>query len=326
MTLVQDDDSPGFEIGGQCIADDLQAEVLAWSTHLALERGYSRHTLDAYRRDLSQFLFFLSRHIGGIPGLAVVTGLTPADLRSFLADRRNNGAQNRSLARTLAALRSFARHLERRGHGNATVFANVRSPKLKRSLPKPVSARAAIQMASADIRAGEAIQDWVLARDAAVIGLLYGCGLRISEALDLLRQDAPVGDADSITITGKGNKVRQVPVIVPVRMAIETYLAGCPTVLPPDGPLFVGVKGKKLSPRIIQLVIARMRGALRLDASATPHALRHSFATHLMVRGGDLRAIQELLGHASLSTTQIYTAVDSKRLLEAYRGAHPRER
>lgn len=304
----------------------LQAQVQGWLGHLSLERQYSSHTIESYRRDLIQFLQFLTRHLGGLPAVETVTNVSPADLRAYLADRRHTGAQNRSLARALASLRSFARHLERQGHGSSTVFNAVRSPKLKRSLPKPVSSSAAVQLTDADLRAGENRPEWVLTRDAAVIGLLYGCGLRISEALGLRRSEAPVGERDLLTIVGKGNKTRQIPVIEPVRAAIEAYLAGCPFALAAEGPLFVGVKGGPLSPRIIQLVIERMRGALRLDASATPHALRHSFATHLMVRGGDLRAIQELLGHASLSTTQIYTAVDSGRLLEAYRSAHPRER
>jgi integrase/recombinase XerC len=323
---VPDGDRGARPVQALCASADLQSLAAAWLSHLTLERRYSAHTLDAYRRDLAQFLFFLSHHFGSLLNLAAMVQVTQSDLRAFLASKRTNGAQNRSLARTLAALRSFSRYLEKAGHGSATIFTNVRSPKLNRSLPKPVNAAAAVRMASADIRTGEAREEWVLSRDAAVIGLLYGCGLRISEALGLLRGHAPVGSCDTLTIIGKGNKTRQVPVIVPVRTTIETYLAECPFDLPPEGPLFVGVKGNQLSPRIIQLVIERMRGMLRLDSSATPHALRHSFATHLMVRGGDLRAIQELLGHASLSTTQIYTAVDSQRLLDAYRNAHPRER
>ena len=329
QSLTSDSPDTGSPPGPAAIfsaSADLQARAVAWLSHLALERRYSGHTLEAYSRDLAQFLFFLTHYSGGLPDLSAMAALTPTDLRAFLAERRNTGAQNRSLARTLAALRSFARHLEKDGHGSATIFTNVRSPKLKRSLPKPVSANAAVRMASADVRSGEAREEWVLARDAAVIGLLYGCGLRISEALGLARAQAPIGNCDLLTIIGKGNKARQVPVIAAVRTAVETYLAECPFDLSPEGPLFIGVKGKQLSPRIIQLVIERMRGALRLDSTATPHALRHSFATHLMVRGGDLRAIQELLGHASLSTTQIYTSVDSQRLLDAYRSAHPRER
>lgn len=337
MTDVQDSDSTGATAesaatvdacgyAGVPVHNQVQAQVQAWLGHLSLERQYSHHTIEAYQRDISYFINFLTRHYGGLPDIAAITGISPADLRSYLADRRKDGAQSRSLARCLASLRSFARHLERQGFGSSTVFNAVRSPKLTRTLPKPVSANAAIQMACTDIRAGEARPDWVLARDAAVIGLLYGCGLRISEALGLSRRNAPAGDCELLEITGKGNKTRQVPVIEPVRAAVDAYLAACPVHLPPEGPLFVGVRGGPLSPRIIQLVIERMRGALRLDATATPHALRHSFATHLMVRGGDLRAIQELLGHASLSTTQLYTAVDSQRLLDAYRNAHPKAR
>jgi integrase/recombinase XerC len=179
-------------------------------------------------------------------------------------------------------------------------------------------------MTHTEIRDGEARDPWILARDAAVIALLYGAGLRIAEALSIRRQDAPVGLLDSVTILGKGRKTRSAPVIAPVRREIENYLKLCPYALAPGGPLFVGAKGGPLSPRIIQLTVARLRGALGLPDSATPHALRHSFATHLLGRGGDLRTIQELLGHASLSTTQIYTAIDSKRLMEAYRAAHPR--
>ncbi len=181
-------------------------------------------------------------------------------------------------------------------------------------------------MADAGTRAGEAREPWVLARDAAVIGLLYGSGLRIAEALGILRADAPTGTADGLTVTGKGGKMRSVPVLAPVRRAIEEYLALCPWNLPGTGPLFVGQKGGPLSPRIIQLAVEGLRGALGLDARATPHALRHSFATHLLSRGGELRAIQELLGHASLSTTQIYTQVDAARLMAAYDSVHPRAR
>ncbi len=185
------------------------------------------------------------------------------------------------------------------------------------------SARALVDVES---RAGDARPDWILARDSAVLGLLYGAGLRISEALSIKRHEAPTGETDIVTVTGKGGKVRSVPVIAPVQRAIARYLSFCPWPLPSNGPLFVGAKGGALSPRIIQLAVAELRGALGLPETATPHALRHSFATHLLGKGGDLRTIQELLGHASLSTTQIYTAIDSARLLEAYRGAHPRAR
>jgi len=234
--------------------------------------------------------------------------------------------QSRSLMRQLAALRSFARHLEREGHGTASAFAAVRSPKAPRNLPRPLSAESAVAVTGTELRAGENRKPWILARDAAVLSLLYGAGLRISEALGLRRRDAPIHGTDAITVTGKGAKMRSVPVIPAIRRAVEEYLRLCPYGLPPEGPLFVGVRGGPLSPRIIQLAVEELRGALGLPDSATPHALRHSFATHLLARGGDLRGIQELLGHASLSTTQLYTKVDAARLMDAFEAAHPRAR
>jgi integrase/recombinase XerC len=271
-------------------------------------------------------LQFAAAHFGACPSLATFARLGTSDLRAFLAARRGLGAGNRSLLRQLAGLRSFARYLERNGKGKALAFSSVRAPRAKRSLPKPLSIAAARQMVLADASGGENQPRWVIARDHAVLCLLYGAGLRISEALGVKRSEAPVAGRDSLTVSGKGQKTRTVPIIAPIRQAVETYLALCPYPLAPDGPLFLGVRGGPLSPRIIQLAVARLRGALGLAESATPHALRHSFATHLLERGGDLRSIQELLGHASLSTTQLYTAVDSTRLLEAYRAAHPRGR
>jgi integrase/recombinase XerC len=197
-------------------------------------------------------------------------------------------------------------------------------------LPKPLAVPQAKRIADTDLRAGEEREPWIFARDAAVLALLYGSGLRIAEALSLKRRDVPPppgegkGGGDTLTVTGKGNKARMVPVLPAVLTLIADYIGLCPYDLPDDGPLFVGTKGGSLSPRIIQLTMERLRGALGLPDTATPHALRHSFATHLLSRGGDLRAIQELLGHASLSTTQIYTAVDTERLLDAYNAAHPR--
>ena len=260
------------------------------------------------------------------PGLVTFAQLAPADLRAFMAHRRRDGVESRSLSRNLAGLRSFARHLEREDCGKAAVFSAVRSPKIARRLPKPIPVEAAREMTDPATRLGEERADWVLARDAAVLALLYGAGLRIGEALGLTRAEAPVAGRDSLTVTGKGRKTRIVPIIQPIGRAVANYLALCPVALPDDGPLFVGVRGGPLSPRIIQLAVEQLRGGLGLPASATPHALRHSFATHLLGRGGDLRAIQELLGHASLSTTQVYTAVDSRRLIAAYRAAHPRAR
>jgi integrase/recombinase XerC len=304
---------------------DVTAEIAGWLRFLGAERRMSPKTLEAYRRDVGQFLRFLAEHLGGTPSLKALAKLTPADVRAFMAARRAQGAGNRSLMRGLAGARSFARFLERNGKGKVGALAAVRTPKLPRTLPKPLSIATAKRIADIDLRAGEAREPWIIARDAAVLGLLYGSGLRIAEALGLKRKDAPLpGVGDSLTVIGKGNKSRMVPVLPQVAKLIADYVALCPLELPGDGPLFIGARGGPLGPRIVQLAMARLRGALGLPDSATPHALRHSFATHLLARGGDLRAIQELLGHASLSTTQIYTAVDSERLLEVYASAHPR--
>ena len=304
------------------IAPDVAAEIARWLGYLGAERRMSPKTLEAYARDVGQFLGFLAEHLGGAPSLKQLAKLTPADVRAFMAARRSDGAGNRTLMRVLAGARSFARFLERNGKGKVGALAAVRTPKLPRTLPKPLSIATAKRIADTELRAGEAREPWILARDAAVLGLLYGCGLRIAEALSLKRKDLPEGDA--LTVTGKGNKTRMVPVLPQVAKLIADYVALCPLELPADGPLFVGARGGPLTARVVQLAMARLRGALGLPDSATPHALRHSFATHLLARGGDLRAIQELLGHASLSTTQIYTAVDSERLLEVYASAHPR--
>ncbi len=304
----------------------LAAGVEEWLAHLSGERRVSGNTLGAYRRDLGQFLRFLSVHFGETPSLAILERLTPAELRAFLAARRRAGVGSRSLARQLSGLRSFARHIERGGFSKLAVFSSLRSPKQARRLPKALTAKAACAVVDPASRSGDSRPEWILARDAAVLALLYGAGLRISEALSILRKDAPVGRLDHVSIVGKGGKTRSVPVIAPLQKAIARYLDLCPYSLPQDGPLFVGAKGGRLSARVIQLAVERLRGSLGLAETATPHALRHSFATHLLGRGGDLRTIQELLGHASLATTQIYTAVDSARLVEAYRGAHPRAR
>lgn len=298
----------------------------AWLDRLGHERRLSPATLEAYSRDVRQFLAFLAAHLGAPPTPRTLGSLKPIDIRAFLAARRRDGVESRSLMRQLAGLRSFARHLEAAGHGDASALVNARGPRLPRTLPRPLSPAAARAVADVDTRAGEEREPWIIARDAAVLALLYGCGLRISEALGLRRKDAPVAGRAVITVRGKGGKTRQSPVIAPVSAAIADYLAQCPWSLPPDGPLFVGARGGPLSPRIIQLAMERLRGALGLPETATPHALRHSFATHLLGRGGDLRAIQDLLGHASLSTTQIYTRVDSARLMQAYGQAHPRAR
>lgn len=303
-------------------APDLADGVERWRRHLALERRASPETVEAYDRDVEQFLRFLTEHLGEPPTLAALSELRPADLRAFLARRRGQGIAARSLGRNLAGVRSLARFLERRDGVNAAPFRAVRAPKAGRSLPHPLTASAAGRLTDA----GESLAEepWVAARDAAVFTLLYGCGLRISEALGLLRRDAPVEGARALRITGKGGKTRIVPVLPIVGRAVADYLRLCPFVLAPDEALFRGVKGGPLSPRLIQLAIERLRGALGLPDTATPHALRHSFATHLLGAGGDLRTIQELLGHASLSTTQVYTDVDAARLLDVYNRTHPR--
>jgi integrase/recombinase XerC len=306
-------------------APDTAREIRQWLAYLGAERRMSPETVEAYGRDVRQFLAFLNDHFGRRVSLAMLSGLATQDVRAFMARRRSDGIGGRSLMRALAGARSFARFLERQGKGRVAALSAIRAPKVEKTLPKPLAVAPARRLADTDLRAGEEREPWVLARDAAVLALLYGSGLRISEALGLKTKDVPKpGAGDSITVIGKGRKSRMVPVLQPVLVLIAEYVALCPYALAPDQPLFVGAKGGPLSPRIIQLVMERLRGALNLPETATPHALRHSFATHLLGRGGDLRAIQELLGHASLSTTQIYTAIDTERLLEVYNSAHPR--
>jgi integrase/recombinase XerC len=300
----------------------LRQAALEWLGHLERERRLSKNTLEAYRRDLEQFLRFLTTHLGGPAQLQDLSALKTADARAFMAQRRTDGVGARTLGRQVAALRSFARFCEKRGYAATTAFAGIRPPKQPKSLPKALAIGEARQLV--DTAEAMAEEPWIAARDTAVLMLLYGCGLRISEALGLTRANAPTGRVETIRVVGKGGRERVVPVLPAVRRAVEAYVAICPFVLAPAEPLFRGARGGPLSPRLIQLATERLRSALGLEASVTPHALRHSFATHLLGRGGDLRTIQELLGHASLSTTQIYTKVDSERLLEVYRMAHPR--
>ena len=304
------------------VAPKVAAELESWLRQLGDERRFSPKTVEAYRRDVLQFLAFLAEHLGGAPSLKDLAALEPADVRAFLAARRSEGIGSRSLMRALAGMRGFARFLEGNGKGKVGALAAVRAPKIGRTLPRPLPAAAAKRVADPDLCAGDGREPWIHARDAAVLALLYGGGLRISEALGLKRGD--FGGRDTVTVTGKGNKQRMVPVLPQVAKLVADYLALCPYDLGADGPLFVGAKGGPLPARVVQLAMARLRGALGLPETATPHALRHSFATHLLARGGDLRSIQELLGHASLATTQIYTEVDAERLIEAYRSAHPR--
>lgn len=302
-------------------APDLLDKRREWLESLRDERRLSPNTLDAYERDSRQFLSFLTGHLGGPARIADVHTLRTADLRAFLAFRRRQGAGARSLGRHLAGLRSFLRYLERQGLVNAAAAGAIRAPKQPKSLPKPLTDRQAVAVVAAETQLHDEL--WIAARDAAVLTLLYGCGLRISEALGLRPADAQPGDT-VLRVTGKGGKTRIVPLLPLVIEAVETYRTLCPYVLASDGPMFRGARGGPLQPAIIQRGMQKLRGAFGLPDTATPHALRHSFATHLLSGGGDLRTIQELLGHASLSTTQIYTGVDSARLLDVYDRAHPR--
>ena len=301
---------------------DLQKARTRWLASLADERRLSALTVDAYERDTRQFLQFLTGHCGEAPGLSDIAELRPADLRAFLAFRRGGGAGARTLGRGLAGVRSFLRHLERRGLVNAAAAAALKAPRAPRGLPKPLTAADARKVASGEGQLAE--EPWIAARNAAVFTLLYGAGLRISEALGLLGGQVGELRQGALRITGKGGKTRLVPVLPVSAEAVAEYQRLCPYHLEADGPLFRGARGGALQPAIIQREMKRMRSALNLPETATPHALRHSFATHLLGRGGDLRAIQELLGHASLSTTQVYTGVDTARLLEIYDAAHPR--
>lgn len=302
-------------------APDLMKERQQWLESLAGERRLADNTLEAYERDTRQFLTFLTTHLGAPPAVADIADLRPADLRAFLAARRREGSGARSLGRHLAGLRSLLHYLERKGLVNAAGAGAIRSPKQPKSLPKPLTGDQAISVVQADSQLSD--EPWIAARNAAVLTLLYGCGLRISEALDLTPK-AFDGNGSTLRVTGKGRKTRIVPLLPVVNDAVGSYLRLCPYHLQADGPLFRGARGGRLQPAIIQREMQRLRSALGLPDSATPHALRHSFATHLLSGGGDLRTIQELLGHASLSTTQVYTAVDAARLLDVYEKAHPR--
>lgn len=295
----------------------------AWLEHLAHERRLAANTLEAYGRIGRGYLAFLQRHRGGPQRLADLGAVTAAEVRAHLAERRggDHPLAARSISQTLSAIRTFHAFLDRRCGTPAPQLALVRGPRIKASLPRPVSedqARGLMQEPDADPDA----EPWEAARDRAVLTLLYGCGLRISEALSLTFADAPL--PETLRVTGKGGKIRMAPVLPTVRAAVDAWLALLPFPLEPGDALFRARRGGPLTPRHVQAMVQRLRDRLGLPASATPHALRHSFATHLLGAGADLRAIQELLGHASLSTTQKYTAVDARHLLEAYSAAHPR--
>lgn len=318
------DPAPDFaqELSQQLpLSGDLDRAVADWLSHLRHERAAADKTLEAYSRDVRQFLGFLGSHLGHPPCLADLARLETKTFRSFLASRRRTGAQSRSLARTLSALRQLFRWLAAEELIKNRAVLQVASPKVPHSVPKPLT----VDRAADVVDAGPGAElDWVMARDTAVLLLLYGAGLRIAEALGLKTKDAPTGAREVLRIKGKGGKERLVPMLPVVRAAVERYMALCPYPLEADEALFRGAKGGPLSPRIIQLAMERLRANLGLPPTATPHALRHSFATHLLSAGADLRQIQELLGHASLSTTQVYTEVDRERLLAVYDAAHPR--
>lgn len=318
---------PTCRIGGvgMVAAADLVPVLEAWRRWLAEERRVSQNTVSAYLRDIAAFLEFLAGHLGASASLADLEALRPADFRSWLAARANEGQARTSTARALSSLRSLFGRMERDGHVNGAALAAVKSPRLPRSVPRPLDEGAAVALITAAARpAGDAPADWQARRDTAVLLLLYGCGLRIGEALSLRRSD--VDSAETLVVRGKGGKERMVPLLPVVREAVAAYVAACPHPLPADGPLFLGKRGGPLGPRVVQAHMATLRSALGLPETATPHALRHSFATHLLQNGGDLRSIQELLGHASLSTTQRYTEVDAASLVSAYDAAHPRAR
>ncbi len=291
-----------------------------WGKWLRALDGASEHTVSAYTSDVSEFLAFMSAHLGGSAGLGQLSKIKQTDLRAWMASQRATGLGSRSLARKLSSVKSFARWIAERESFDISAILAMRAPKYQRSLPRPLSASDARDMiATVPLQTAS---DWTGLRDAAVLTLLYGCGLRISEALGLTGRDLPL--RDSLRVSGKGGRERMVPLLPVARDAVAAYLRGCPHAVTKDCQIFLGVRGGPLGRRHVAKVMAAARMQLGLPATATPHAMRHSFATHLLAAGGDLRAVQELLGHASLQSTQIYTAVDTGQLMEIYHSAHPR--
>lgn len=303
------------------IATSLKRHITGWQESLTHQKRYSKHTLTAYLIDLRHFLSFANQHAGAEVSIKLLGELSLRDFRSWLAARHGEGFTMTSTARALSTVRGFFRYLEKQGEVENPAIFHVRTPKLPKSLPKALQESQAIS--SIEAVGANHKESWVQKRDVALLTLIYGCGLRISEALGLRARDIPE-NAASLILTGKGNKQRMVPLLPQIHTAIAAYKKECPYVLEGDEMLFRGTRGKPLQPAIFQKEIRQLRGALGLPDSATPHAFRHSFATHLLAGGGDLRTIQELLGHADLSTTQRYTKVDSERLLAAYAQAHPK--
>lgn len=302
------------------ISPALRDALEAWLARIRAVDGLAEATVTAYRHDVTGFLGFLAAHHGGAEGTGAFARLAQADMRAWMAAERGRGLSARSLARALSAVKAFTAWLADREGFEPTAVLSTRAPRFRANLPRPLdpsAARAVIAGAEA-----QASLPWIGARDAAVITLLYAAGLRISEALSLRGRDLPLGEV--LRITGKGGKERLVPVLPVARAAVAAYVALCPWPMAREEPVFRGRRGGALSARQVALAMEHLRARLGLPATATPHALRHSFATHLLAAGGDLREIQELLGHASLSTTQVYTAVDAARLMEVYDATHPR--
>ncbi|PWC54906.1 tyrosine recombinase XerC [Azospirillum sp. TSO22-1] len=301
---------------------DVQDALAHWHRWLVSEKAVSPHTLSAYTGDVAEFLKFLTGYHGRPPSMNDLGGLKATDFRAWLAARAGDGLIAASRARALAAVRNLFRWLDRSGRLHNAAIGTLSTPKAKRPVPRPLTERDAATLL--DTAGNEPDAPWIGRRDRALFTLLYGCGLRISEALDLPRRNAPLDD--TLRVLGKGRKERMVPVLPAVNEAVRAYLDACPFDPGPDGPLFLGARGKRLQPAIAQRQMQHLRHLMGLPETATPHALRHSFATHLLAGGGDLRAIQDLLGHASLSTTQRYTDVEAEQLLAVYNGAHPRAR
>ncbi|MGB3280764.1 MAG: tyrosine recombinase XerC [Pseudorhodobacter sp.] len=302
------------------ISPAARAALAEWLAHLRALDGAAENTLKAYAADVSAYLAFLAQHRGGTEGLRGLVTLPQTDMRAWMAHERGRGVGARSMSRALSAVKGFTAWLADREGLDASAALSTRAPKFRRKLPRPIAVEAAMQVL--ETVGDDAREDWIAARDTAVVTLLYGCGLRISEALGLTGAAHPLPDV--LRITGKGGKERLVPVLPAAKTAVAHYVSLCPYSLLTSEPLFRGMRGGALNPRLIAAAMERVRARLGLPATATPHALRHSFATHLLSAGGDLRSIQELLGHASLSTTQAYTAVDTARLMEVYAKAHPR--
>ena len=320
-TSSTDESARAVNADPRALDRDLAVAIEAWLTHLVAERGLAALTHTAYSRDVRQFTSWLAHHLGHPIAVVDLESLNAKTLRAFLAHRRRRGIESRTLARSLSALRTFFRWLEATDRCANGAVRLITTPKVAHSIPKPLTVAAARAVVDGGMTAN---LDWIAARDTAILLLLYGCGLRVSEALAITLKDAPVDDRETLRVTGKGSKTRLVPVLPITRSAVARYIAACPYPLDREEPIFRGAKGGVLDSRLVRLVMERLRATMGLPETATPHALRHSFATHLLSAGGDLRQIQELLGHANLATTQVYTEVDRDRLLAVYSAAHPR--